>query len=155
MAKLTIVKDPDQILRKKSRPVEKIDEKILTLLDDMKETLAEANGAGLAGVQVGILRRVAIVDDGTGPIELINPEITEKSGEVEVYEGCLSYPNIWVVKKRPKKISAKALDRYGNEVIYKDITGLKAQAFCHEIEHMDAVVLQDNIVRYASEEEFE
>lgn len=155
MAKLNIVKDPDEILRKKSRPVEKIDEKILTLLDDMKETLAEAQGAGLAGVQVGILRRIAIVDDGTGPIEIINPEIIEKSGEVEVYEGCLSYPKIWVVKKRPKKITVKALDRNGNEVIYKDVTGLKAQAFCHEIEHMDAVVLQDNIVRYASEEEFE
>ncbi len=153
MAKLNIVKDPDEILKKKSRPVEKIDEKILTLLDDMKETLAEAQGAGLAGVQVGILRRIAIVDDGTGPIELINPEIVSKSGHEEVYEGCLSYPGVWVVKRRPKKITAKALDRNGNEVIYKDITGLKAQAFCHEIEHMDAVVLEDEIVRYASEEE--
>ena len=104
MAKLTIVKHPDEILRKKSRPVEKFDEKLHTLLDDMKVTLAEANGAGLAGVQVGILRRVALVDDGSGPIEVINPEIVEKSGTVEVYEGCLSYPGVWVVKNRPEKI---------------------------------------------------
>lgn len=155
MAKLSIVKHPDEILRKKSRPVEKIDEKLLVLLDDMKETLAEAQGAGLAGVQVGILRRVAIVDDGSGPIELINPEIISTSGEIEVYEGCLSYPNVWVVKKRPEKVSVKALDRNGNEVVYRDVTGLLAQAFCHEIEHMDAVVLEDKIVRYASEDEFE
>ncbi len=155
MAKLNIVKHPDEILRKKSRPVEKIDERILTLLDDMKETLAEAQGAGLAGVQVGILRRVAIVDDGSGPIELINPEIVSRSGKVEVYEGCLSYPNVWVVKHRPKKITAKALDRNGREVVYKDITGLLAQAFCHEIDHMDAVVLEDEIIRYASEEELQ
>ncbi len=155
MAKLNIVKDPDEILRKKSRPVEKIDGKILTLLDDMKETLAEAQGAGLAGVQVGILRRIAIVDDGSGPIELINPEIISRSGSEEVYEGCLSYPHVWVVKKRPRKITAKALDRNGQEVIYKDITGLLAQAFCHEIDHMDAVVLEDDIVRYASEEELQ
>ena len=155
MAKLNIVKDPDEILRKKSRPVEKIDEKLLTLLDDMKETLAEAQGAGLAGVQVGILRRVAIVDDGSGPIELINPEIISKSGSEEVYEGCLSYPGVWVVKRRPVKITAKALNRNGEEVVYKNITGLKAQAFCHEIEHMDAIVLEDEIVRYASEEELQ
>ncbi len=155
MAKLKIVKHPEDILRKKSRPVERFDEKLHTLLEDMKETLEEAQGAGLAGVQVGILRRVAIVDDGTGPIEVINPEIIEASGKREVYEGCLSYPNIWVVKHRPEKITVKAYDRNGNEVIYRDITGLKAQAFCHEIEHMDAVVLEDNIIRYASEDEFE
>lgn len=155
MAKLTIVKHPDEILRKKSRPVEKFDDKLHVLLEDMKETLAEANGAGLAGVQVGILRRIAIVDDGSGPIEVINPEITERSGTVEVYEGCLSYPGVWVVKNRPAKITVKAYDRNGKEVIYKDVTGLRAQAFCHEIEHMDAVVLEDNITRYASEDEFE
>ena len=152
MAKLKIVKHPEDILRKKSRPVERFDEKLHTLLEDMKETLEEAQGAGLAGVQVGILRRVAIVDDGTGPIEVINPEIIEASGKREV---CLSYPNIWVVKNRPERITVKAYDRHGNEVIYRDITGLKAQAFCHEIEHMDAVVLEDNIIRYASEDEFE
>ena len=155
MAKLKSVKHPEDILRKKSRPVERFDEKLHTLLEDMKETLEEAQGAGLAGVQVGILRRVAIVDDGTGAIEVINPKIIEASGKREVYEGCLSYPNIWVVKNRPERITVKAYDRHGNEVIYRDITGLKAQAFCHEIEHMDAVVLEDNIIRYASEDEFE
>ena len=157
MAKLNIVKDPDPILKKRSRPVEKFDEKLHTLLDDMRETLEEAEGAGLAGVQVGILRRVALVggDDDLGVYEIINPEIIETSGEREVYEGCLSYPGKWVVKKRPEKVSVKAFDRYGNEVIYRDVTGLRAQAFCHEIEHLDATVLEDNIVRYASEDEFE
>lgn len=153
MAILNIVKDPDEILRKKSRPVEKFDEKLHTLLDDMKDTLKKAEGAGLAGVQVGILRRVALVDDGSGPIEIVNPEIVEAKGEREVYEGCLSYPNVWVVKKRPEKISVKAFDRYGNPIEFKNVTGLLAQAFCHEIEHMDAVVLEDKIVRYASEDE--
>ena len=157
MAILNIVKEPDSILQKKSRPVEKFDERLHTLLDDMHETLEKAQGAGLAGVQVGILRRVALVDgdDGNGVYEIINPEIIEVSGEREVYEGCLSYPGKWVVKKRPEKVSVRALDRFGNEVLYRDVTGLRAQAFCHEIEHMDAIVLEDNIVRYASEDEFE
>ncbi len=153
MAILNIVKDPDEILKKKSRNVEKLDEKFFTLLDDMKDTLVKANGAGLAGVQVGILRRVAIVDDGERVIELINPEITEAVGKREVYEGCLSFPRVWVVKYRPEKITLKTLDREGNEVVYKDLTGLIAQACCHEIDHMNAVVLEDSIIRYASEDE--
>ena len=101
MAILNIVKTGDDILKKRSRPVEKIDERILTLLDDMKDTLAKAQGAGLAAVQVGILKRVVIIDVGDGPIELINPEIISTKGNREVYEGCLSFPDVWVVKNRP------------------------------------------------------
>ena len=155
MALLNIVKEGDPVLRKVCRPVTEITPRIRQLLDDMAETLEDANGAGLAAPQVGILRRIVLVDTGDEVLELINPEIIEASGKREVYEGCLSYPNIWVVKNRPERITVKAYDRHGNEVIYRDITGLKAQAFCHEIEHMDAVVLEDNIIRYASEDEFE
>ena len=155
MAILNIVKTGDDILKKRSRPVEKIDERILTLLDDMKETLKEANGAGLAAVQVGILKRVVIIDDGSGPVEMINPEITEIKGEREVYEGCLSFPNVWVVKKRPLKVSGKALARSGNEILFTDTEGLFAQAFCHETEHLDGSLLVDNIVRYVEEGELE
>ena len=155
MAKLNIVKDPDEILRKKSRPVEKIDEKLLTLLDDMKETLKEANGAGLAAVQVGILKRVVIIDDGNGPVELINPEIIKTEGEVEVYEGCLSFPNVWVVKKRPVRVWGKALDRTGKEITFDGVEGLFAQAFCHETDHLNGKLLTDDIVRYVEKDELE
>ena len=155
MAILNIVKTGDDILKKRSRPVEKIDERVLTLLDDMKDTLKKANGAGLAAVQVGILKRVVLIDAGDGPIELINPEIISTEGEIEVYEGCLSFPNVWVVKKRPAKVTGKALDRQGNEVIYKDMTGIMAQAFCHETDHLNGKLLVDDIVRYVEEGELE
>ena len=155
MAILNIVKTGDEILKKRSRPVEKIDERIITLLDDMKDTLKKAEGAGLAAVQVGILKRVVIIDDGNGPVELINPEITEIEGEREVYEGCLSFPNVWVVKKRPLKVSAKALDRYGKEIFFDKVEGLFAQALCHETDHLDGKLLVDDIVRYVEEGELE
>ncbi|MBE6650298.1 MAG: peptide deformylase [Ruminococcaceae bacterium] len=155
MAILNIVKTGDDILKKKSRPVEKIDERVLTLLDDMKDTLAKAQGAGLAAVQVGILKRVVIIDVGDGPIELINPEIISTKGTREVYEGCLSFPDVWVVKKRPLKVTGKALDRNGNEVIFEDMEGLMAQAFCHETDHLNGIVMTDDIVRYVEEGELE
>ena len=155
MAILNIVKTGDDILKKKSRPVEKIDERVLTLLDDMKDTLAKAQGAGLAAVQVGILKRVVIIDVGDGPIELINPEIISTKGTREVYEGCLSFPDVWVVKKRPLKVTGKALDRNGNEVIFEDMEGLMAQAFCHETDHLNGTVMTDDIVRYVEEGELE
>lgn len=155
MAILNIVKTGDDILKKKSRPVEKIDERILTLLDDMKDTLKKAEGAGLAAVQVGILKRVVIIDDGSGPVELINPEIIKTEGEVELYEGCLSFPDVWVVKKRPLKVWGKALDREGNEIAFDGVEGLFAQAFCHETDHLDGILLPDNIVRYVDREELE
>ena len=155
MAILNIVKTGDDILKKKSRPVEKIDERVLTLLDDMKDTLAKAQGAGLAAVQVGILKRVVIIDVGDGPIELINPEIISTKGNREVYEGCLSFPDVWVVKNRPLKVTGKALDRNGNEIIFEDMEGLMAQAFCHETDHLNGTVMTDDIIRYVEEGELE
>ncbi|MBE6700453.1 MAG: peptide deformylase [Ruminococcaceae bacterium] len=155
MAILNIVKTGDDILKKRSRPVEKIDERVLTLLDDMKETLAKANGAGLAAVQVGILKRVVIIDAGEGPIELINPEIISTEGSEELYEGCLSFPDVWVVKKRPIKVTGKALDRNGNEIYFENMTGIMAQAFCHETDHLNGKLLVDDIVRYVEKGELE
>ncbi len=155
MAILNIVKTGDEILKKRSRPVEKIDGRVLTLLDDMKETLAKANGAGLAAVQVGILKRVVIIDAGDGPIELINPEIISVEGNRQVYEGCLSFPDVWVVKNRPERVTGKALDRNGNEVIFENMEGLMAQAFCHETDHLNGTVMIDDIVRYVEEGELE
>ncbi len=155
MAILNIVKTGDDILGKRSRPVEKIDERVLTLLDDMKDTLKKAEGAGLAAVQVGILKRVVIIDDGSGPVELINPEIIKTEGTREVYEGCLSFPNVWVVKKRPLKVWGRALSREGKEITFDGVEGLFAQAFCHETDHLDGKLLVDDIVRYVEEGELE
>ena len=155
MAILNIVKTGDDILKKRSRPVEKIDDRTLRLLDDMKETLKEANGAGLAAVQVGILKRVVIIDDGNGPVELINPEIIKTEGEEELYEGCLSFPDVWVVKKRPLKVWGKAQDREGKEITFDGVEGLFAQAFCHETDHLNGKLLTDDIVRYVEKDELE
>lgn len=139
-----IIKDGDEVLRKKCRPVEKFDEKLHSLLDDMYETMLNANGVGLAGPQVGILRRIAVVDIGEGKIELINPEIVKTSGEQTGDEGCLSFPNKWGEVTRPMKVVVKAQDRYGNEFKVKG-TELLARAFCHEIDHLDGVVFLDKV----------
>lgn len=155
MAILNIVKTGDDILKKRSREVENIDSRVLTLLDDMKETLKKAEGAGLAAVQVGILKRVVIIDDGSGPVELINPEITKVEGKREVYEGCLSFPDVWVVKQRPLKVWGKALDRNGKEITFDGVEGLFAQAFCHETDHLDGKLLVDDIVRFVEKDELE
>ena len=105
-----IIKDGDEVLRKKCRPVEKFDEKLHSLLDDMYETMQDANGVGLAGPQVGILRRVAVIDIGEGRIELVNPEIVKESGEQTGDEGCLSFPGKWGEVTRPMKVTVKAQD---------------------------------------------
>ena len=115
MAILNIVKEGDPTLRKVCRPVTEITPRILTLLNDMRETLIEANGAGLAAPQVGILRRIAIVDLGEEVVELINPVILETEGEQEEVEGCLSVPDVWGVTRRPARVKVKALNRAGEE----------------------------------------
>lgn len=125
----------DDILRKKSKVVEKIDNKILTLLEDMAETMYHANGAGLAAPQVGVLKRIIVIDDGTGLIKLINPVIVEAVGEQQETEGCLSIPEIYGMVKRPKKVAVKALNEKGQSIELEG-TGLMARAFCHEIEIM-------------------
>lgn len=154
MAIREIVKEGDPILRKKCRPVEKFDEKLALLLDDMKETLAQANGAGLAAPQVGILRRVVIIDIGEGTIELVNPEIIVQGGQQESVEGCLSCPGQWGLTKRPEKVTVKAYDRNGKEFT-KTGEGLLAKAFCHEIDHLNGILFKDIVIRMLRPEELE
>lgn len=143
MAKLKIVKVGDDILRKKCRPVDEITPKILTLLDDMAETMRAAEGVGLAAPQVGILRRVVVIEVEEGKlIELINPKIIAYSGEQEGQEGCLSVPGKWGTTKRPKHVTVRATNRNGEEF---EINGsdLLAKAFCHEIDHLDGKLYID------------
>lgn len=146
MALRNIVKLGDPILYKHSRVVEKFDEKLSILIDDMVETMYSANGVGLAAVQVGILKRVVVIDVGDGIIELVNPEIVAKSGEQREIEGCLSLPGKSGVTIRPMKAQVKAQDRNGKWHIYTG-EGLKARAFCHEIDHLDGVLFTSHIVK--------
>lgn len=155
MAIRKIVTIEDSVLRKKSRPVVKFDEKLWTLLDDMKDTLKKADGVGLAAVQVGILRRVVIVDVGDGkPVELINPEIVEQSGEQEGQEGCLSLPGEWGVVSRPEFVKVRAQNRKGQWCMHKG-EGLKARCFCHEIDHLDGIVFTDRAKHMLTDEELQ
>ena len=137
----------DEILKKKSRDVEEINEKILTLIDDMIETMHKYNGVGLAAVQVGILKRIIVIDlyDDNGPIAMINPVIIKTKGEVEVEEGCLSFPNKFAKVKRPEQVTADFIDREGNTIRVK-AKDLLAQAICHEVEHLNGEVFVDKIV---------
>ena len=147
MAIRNIVKLGDPILSKKSRPVENFDEKLFTILDDMKDTLYKAEGAGLAAVQVGILRRVVVMDCGDGYLELVNPEIVERSEEVQhETEGCLSLPGRFGIVTRPSYVKLRAQNRKGQWKLYEG-TELKARAFCHEIDHLDGIVFKDRIKR--------
>ena len=152
MALRNIVKVGDDVLRKKCRPVTMIDPKIHQLLDDMKETLAEANGVGLAAPQVGILRRVVVVDTGEEMLELVNPELLETSGEQVGSEGCLSVPGKYGIVKRPNYAKVRAYDRDGNEF---EVEGeeLMARCFCHELDHLDGIVYTEIMERYLTEEE--
>lgn len=143
MAKLKIVKVGDDILRKRCRPVEEITPKTLRLLDDMAETMRAAQGVGLAAPQVGILRRIVVIEVEEGNlIELINPKIIAYAGEQDGTEGCLSVPNKWGTVKRPMHVTVRALNRYGEEF---EITGSEflARAFCHEIDHLDGKLYID------------
>ncbi len=149
MAERNIVKVGDPILGKISRPVEKFDERLWTLLDDMKETMYKANGVGLAAVQVGILRRAIVMDcssDHSGYLELINPEIIETEGEQFESEGCLSVPNENGVTKRPAVVKVKAQDRNGKWCVYKG-TELKARCFCHEIDHLEGILFTQRVIK--------
>ena len=147
MAKLKIVKVGDDILRKVCRPVEKITPRTITLLDDMIDTMHEANGCGLAAPQVGVLRRIAVVEVEPGEvIELINPKIIAFSGQQEEQEGCLSLPGQWGITKRPKHVTVRATNRYG-EVFDVSGSDLLARAFCHEIDHLDGKLFTDCVIR--------
>ena len=150
LRKIMTVKEP--CLHKVCRPVEKFDGKLHRLLDDMKETLAEANGVGLAAPQVGILRRVVVVDTGEEMLELVNPELLETSGEQIGSEGCLSVPGKYGIVKRPNYAKVRAYDRDGNEF---EVEGeeLMARCFCHELDHLDGIVYTEIMERYLTEEE--
>jgi peptide deformylase len=153
MAKLKIIKEGAQELRKKSRPVEKINKRIITLLDDMRETLKEAQGIGLAAAQVGVLRRVAIIEADDGDlIEMINPEIIGREGEQREIEGCLSAKGKYAETSRPASVKVAYLNRDG-ERCEREGTELLARAFCHEIDHLDGVLCFDNAVRILTQEE--
>ena len=154
MAIRNIRKIGDELLRKKSRQVEKIDEGIITLLDDMAETMRLANGVGLAAPQVGVLKRVVVIDVGDGLLELINPEIVNISGLQSSYEGCLSVPEKYGEVARPEKVVVRAMDRNGE---YYEVMGenLLAIALCHEIDHLDGVLYVDKAKKFVAPDELE
>ena len=149
----TIVQDGDPILTKKCRPVTNFDDKLAQLLDDMRETLVEVNGYGLAGPQVGILRRVFIsvderdMDENAEEqelkfLEFINPEIISTEGEVTQYEGCLSFPGRNGAVTRPEKVVARAFDRHGNPFTI-EAEGMLARCICHESDHLEGITIVD------------
>ena len=143
MAKLKIVKIGDEVLRLPCRPVDKITPRVIQLLDDMVETMREANGVGLAAPQVGILRRIVVIEVNEGEVlELINPKIVAYAGEQEGLEGCLSLPGQWGIVKRPMHVTVRALNRYGEEVEYRG-SELLARCFCHELDHLDGKLYID------------
>lgn len=153
MAIRTIVTQGDPVLNKVCHPVTRFDDRLADLLDDLKETLAQANGLGLAAPQVGILRRAVIVVNEDGEmLELVNPEILEQSGEQEGLEGCLSVPGKWGYVKRPNWVKVKAQDRHGNWFEVEG-TELTARCFCHELGHLDGHLYVELAPRlYTSEE---
>ncbi len=152
MALRNIMTDQEPCLHKVCRPVTSFDSKLHRLLDDMRDTLEEAQGAGLAAPQVGILRRVVLVDIGDQVLELVNPEMLEQSGEQEGPEGCLSVPGKWGLVKRPYYAKVRAQDRNGQwfEAEGEEIV---ARCFCHELEHLDGHLYTEKVIRWLTEEE--
>ncbi|WAM34772.1 peptide deformylase [Caldicellulosiruptor morganii] len=144
----------DEILRKKSKTVEKFDKRLHDLIDDMKETMYEANGIGLAAPQVGILKRVIVIDVGNGAVELVNPSIEYSEGTQIDVEGCLSVPNVWGEVERPKKVVVRGQNRYGEEIVI-EAEDLMARALCHEIDHLDGILFTDKVIRFVTEQEIE
>ena len=154
MAILNIIKEGDETLRKVCRPVTEITPRVKQILDDMLETLIDSGGVGLAAPQVGILRRIVIVDDGENYIELINPVITEREGEQEEMEGCLSVPDVWGITHRPMRVKGRALNRDGEEFTFEG-EGLTARCFCHELDHLDGKLFIDEALHILTPEEVE
>ncbi len=147
MAKLRILKVGDETLRKICRPVDTITPRITRLLDDMIETMRAADGVGLAAPQVGVLRRIVVIETpDEGLIELINPKIIAFAGEQESDEGCLSIPGRWGVTRRPMHVTVRAMNRNG-ETFELTGSGLLAKAFCHEIDHLDGKLYIDCAIR--------
>lgn len=154
MAIRKILHESDEMLRKHSRPVEKFDDRLHMLIDDLAETMEEANGVGLAAPQVGILRRVVTIDVGEGVIELVNPEIVYESAEqIDDAEGCLSSPGEYGMVKRPRKVRAKYFDRNGTPCEIEG-EGLLARAICHETDHLNGRLFKDLASRMLDPEEY-
>lgn len=141
----------DYVLRKHCRPVERFDDRLGTLLDDMAETMYASDGAGLAAPQVGLLKRCVVIDVGEGIIELVNPEIVSTRGEMTVIEGCLSVPGRSGRVVRPESVTVKAQDRHGNPI---EMTGegFLAMAMCHEIDHLDGILYVDKMIEDVSDQ---
>ncbi len=156
MAIRNIVTEGDPILGKPCRRVEKFDARLHQLIDDMRETLADAQGAGLAAPQVGVLRQICVVDavEGDGPVELVNPEILYEEGEQTGPEGCLSFPDQWGLVTRPMRVTVRAQDRYG-QWFQMDGEELCARCFCHEIDHLHGAVFLQKMSRRLTTEEVE
>ena len=155
MAIRDILTDKDPALHKKCHPVTRFDEKLCSLLDDMRDTLAHANGAGLAAPQIGILRRVVVVVDANDDmLELVNPELVARDGEQDGLEGCLSVPGMWGYVKRPMPAKVRAQDRRGNwfEAEGEEIV---ARCFCHELEHLDGHVFTEHVDRLYTGEDLD
>ncbi|MPN32442.1 Peptide deformylase [bioreactor metagenome] len=138
----------DEILRKKSKIVDVVDDKIRQILNDMADTMYNTEtGGGLAAPQVGILKRLVVLDMGQGLIKLVNPKIIYQEGTQEVIEGCLSIPNKWGKLTRPEKVTVQALNENGDEVLLTG-TGELAKCFCHEIDHLDGILFTDFVTEY-------
>lgn len=151
MAVRNIVKDGDEVLRKICRPVEKFDDKLSQLIDDMFETMYKANGVGLAAPQIGLLKRIAVIDIGEGPHEFVNPRIIDASGEQTDTEGCLSCPGVWGTVSRPNFVTVEAYDRNGDRFILS-ASELFARAICHELDHLDGKLFKDIVIDFVEED---
>jgi len=147
MAIRQIREDGDEILRKKSKEVEEVNDKIRQILDDMEETMHKYNGVGLAAPQIGLLKRLVVIDlyDDKGTIKLVNPEIIKEKGTQEVEEGCLSFPNKYGKIIRPAEVTVKALDENGKQIKIS-AKGLLAQALSHEIDHLNGILFVDKVL---------
>lgn len=156
MAIRNVILEGDPVLTKKCRPVEKFDAKLAQLIDDMIETMHLKNGVGLAAPQVGILKRVVVIQvDPEGKIfELVNPEIVESSGVQEEVEGCLSCPGEFGITRRPMKVKVRAQDRFGQEHVYEG-EALLAKAFCHEIDHLNGILFKTHVIRMLDKDELD
>lgn len=154
MAIRNIRKDGDEVLRKKSREVEVITDKVIMLLEDMADTMYKADGVGLAAPQVGILKRIIVVDAGNGLHQLINPRIISESGEQIGVEGCLSVPELIGEVKRPAKLRVEALNTKGQTIVVEG-EGMLARALCHEIDHLDGILFKDKAIRFIDQSELD
>lgn len=152
MAIRNIVKEGDPILNKVCRPVEKFDDKLKSLLDDMYQTMLKGDGVGLAAPQVGILRRIFVIDIGDGLLEFVNPHIVKTSGVQESSEGCLSCPGEFGITRRPMYVTVEAYNREGDRFTL-NAEGLLAKAICHENDHLDGILFKEHVIRKIDPEE--